>query len=85
MSRREMFDSDEDLLSSAALAMRRNADAVLDGSHRIEGIPEEWAYALLGMAGWLETEIKNLNLRTRPYAVSIAKSFFFGAGEVDLP
>lgn len=66
----------------AAEGMRRHADAALDGTHAVPNIPEEWAYALLGVAGWLETELQNLNGRTRPYAVSIARSFIHGAGAV---
>jgi len=62
--------------------MKRHADAALDGNHAAPGIPETWAYALLAMAGWLETEAETLNMRTRPYALTAARSFIYGDGAV---
>lgn len=70
------------LLSASADAMRAQADAVLDGTHAVPGIPETWAYALLSVAGFLDTEVNAFNARTRPYAVSTARSFIYGDQEV---
>lgn len=76
--------NENEILEHAAFAMRRHADAALDGTHRNPNIPEEWAFALLGVAGWLETERQTFSLRTRPYAVSIACSFIHGRESVEL-
>lgn len=79
---RETRTDEELLLLDAAFCMKRHADAALDGDHAVPGIPEAWAYALLAMAGWLESEAETLNMRTRAYALTAARSFIFGAGEV---
>lgn len=66
-------------IECAAIGMRRQADLALDSDDpRWSGIPEEWAYALIAVAGWLETEVTNLNLRTRPFAEAVAEAFIFG-------
>ena len=66
-------------IEAGAIAMRRQADLVLDGVEPWSEIPDTWAYAMLAVAGWLETEVMNLNARTRPYADAIAKAFIHGA------
>ncbi len=70
-----------DELHFGALAMRHHGDAILDGTHVITDIPETYGYTLLAVAGWLETESQNLNLRTRPYALAIVRSFVHGKEE----
>ena len=80
--RRDDLDAEEKLLVDAAFCMKRHADAALDGTHAVPNIPDTWAYALLAMAGWLETEAETLNARTRPYALTAAASFIYGDGRL---
>ena len=80
--KREAREADGLLLIDAAFCMRVHADAVLDGTHAVPEIPETWAYALLAMAGWLESEAETVNARTRPFAIAAANSFIWADGEI---
>ena len=62
-----------------AMAIRKHGDAILDGTHRTPEIPEEYGYALLALAGWLETEARRVNIESRAHALAVVRSFVFGA------
>lgn len=76
--KRRHLDTEADEIYYGAHAIRAHGDAILDGTHRTPEIPDEYGYAFLALAGWLETEADNLNGRTRPYALAIVRSFIFG-------
>jgi hypothetical protein len=80
--RRDALEAEARLLVDAAYCMKLHADAALDGTHAVPGIPEAWAYALLALAGWVEAEAETLNARTRTYALAAARSFIYADGPV---
>lgn len=71
-----LFETDVQYIEATAVAMRRQADAALDGVEDYAGIPPHWAYAMLALAGFMETEVKNLNLRTRAFSTAAARAFW---------
>ena len=74
-----LFDTDDQYIDAAAVAMRRQADAALDGVEDYAGIPDHWAYTMLALAGFMETEVRNHNARTRPFSVAAARAFWSDA------
>lgn len=72
----EFFDNDQQRIEAAAVAMRRQADMALDGGEGYENIPAHWAYTMLALAGFMETEVQNFNGRTRPFSVAAARAFW---------
>mgnify|MGYP006365064575 FL=1 len=72
----EFFDNDSQRIEAAAVAMRRQADAALDGVEDYAGIPNHWAYTMLALAGFMETEVQNHNARTRPFSTAAACAFW---------
>jgi hypothetical protein len=79
----EFFDNDAQRIEAAAVAMRRQADAALDGVRDYAGIPPHWAYTMLALAGFMETEVRNHNARTRPFSVAAARAFWRDLEEGD--
>jgi len=77
-------DEEENLLMFTAMGMRRHGDAALDGTHRNPGIPEEWAYALIVMGGWVESYRNAPDSRDRDYALAACRSFIHGSKWVDV-
>lgn len=76
-----IFGSDDELLEATALAIRRQADACLDGGSPdgffdYGSAPTWWAYPMLAFAGLIESERQNLNLRTRPFIVAACRQFW---------
>lgn len=82
MNEKRTTTEDAREIECGASAIRAHGDAILDGTHRTPEIPVEYGYALLAVAGWLETEAETLNGRTRPYALAVVRSFIYGEGAV---